>query len=242
MSEPEVGDTDDWEAGSTGSAEFDLGAHAHDEPIFEDFAASGSASEPAQAAWRYHLWNNDLDGWDLNNSQHVGSQKLRKQVADAGDLIERSKEVLKAMSIQGLDLPTFLYAISASKDSTLSTARGLLIGHPDFQVSFENFDQHSIRGARRRSNSSNKVQKAAAACVKRHIDQEFNALKPIMKMNAQDVSPEALLSIDMKTMMEDTQRLAPMTWGLMKHAAYTRRQSLRNKYKSPDNVSSCFIQ
>jgi hypothetical protein len=73
--------------------------------------------------------------------------------------------------------------------------------------------------------------------VKRHIERELRALAPVMKMNARDVSPEALLSIDMKTMMEDTHRLSPVLWDVMTHTAYTRRQSQRNKYKSPDNVS-----
>jgi hypothetical protein len=243
MSEPEVGDTDDWETGSAGSAEFDLDPDADEEPAFEATFAPEDTAEPPQPAWVHHLLDEGLKGWDSANSRHEGSQNLRKEIAASGDLVDRAKATLSAISAHGLDLPTFLYAISASKDLTLANARGFLLGHPDFPVIIESFDRHSIRTIRQRKKKKdepkpvNTVLKAATECVKRHIERELRALAPVMKMNAWDVSPEALLSIDMKTMMEDTYRLSPVLWDVMTHTAYTRRQSQRNKYKSPDNVS-----
>jgi hypothetical protein len=73
------------------------------------------------------------------------------------------------------------------------------------------------------------------------MDKELRALKPIMRMDAKEISPKALLSIDMKSMMTKTHAAAPTMWELMSHAARTRRQSRVNKYKTPNNVSTLFI-
>jgi hypothetical protein len=45
MSEPEVGDTDNWETSSAGSAEFDFDPDADEEPAFEAISALEDIAE-----------------------------------------------------------------------------------------------------------------------------------------------------------------------------------------------------
>jgi hypothetical protein len=125
---------------SDANDEFD-GDPREDVPV--PFEASQAGASPA---WVHYLQNTDPAlGWHEENSQHQGSQKLRLRIARAGDLEDCAKKALKAIRKVGLDLPTLLYAMAASSNSTLANVRGFLVGHPDFPIIMEALDKHSIR-------------------------------------------------------------------------------------------------
>jgi hypothetical protein len=230
--------TDDWEVQSDGSDEFDV-------PPEDDLDMFDVLHAAREAAWQQRFRDHDLKGWNPKNPLHSRSKRWREGIADAGNLTDRVLAVMNAMHSLELDLPTFLYAVSGCLDSMMSPTdkakvsgeRGLLLGHPDFPLILEAWDQHAARTVRQRQDKKNYVKDAAVQCVKRHISKEMVVLKPSMKMNAQEVSPDALLAINMHEMMTETEEKAPVLWAIMSHTAETRRQARRNIVKKPHGVS-----
>jgi hypothetical protein len=191
-------------------------------------------------AWVIHLRSSE--GFDATNKNHKGSQALRAKIADAGDLFERARDICQYIRSKGMDIPTFLYAISGASgdgkdDKSLAYQRGFLLGHPDFPVIMDALDRHAARTARQRKSTTNPVRDAAVVCMKRVVDQELSALKPTMRMNPQDVSQEAFLSVDVTSMMNETKEKAPLMWSLLTYSAETQQQRKRNQYKTPVFVS-----
>jgi hypothetical protein len=134
MFEPKVEDTDNWDMSSTGSTKFDLDSDADKEPAFEATSAPKYTVEPPQPAWVPHLLDEGLKGWNSANSCHKGPQNLQKDIRASGNLLDYAKAMLNSTSAHSLDLPTFVYAISAFIDLMLADKQGFLNGHPNFLV------------------------------------------------------------------------------------------------------------
>jgi hypothetical protein len=210
------------------------------DPAILDLEAVQEQDGVLVPAWVIHLRSSG--GFDAMNKNHKGSQALRAKIADAGDLFERTHDICQYIKSRGMDIPTFLYAISGAsgdgKDNkSLAYQRGFLLGHPDFCVIMDALDRHAARTARQRKTTTNPVRDAAVACMKRVVDQELSALKPVMRMDARDLSEESFLAIDIDEIMTETKAKAPRMWDFMTHSAETNTQRKHNKLKTPDYVS-----
>jgi hypothetical protein len=201
-----------------------------DLPVFDE--PQGPSSEPA---WVAHLRN--TDGFLPGYKMHKSSISRRKVLADNQNLPDVARDVLAYMNTKGIDLATLLYAVSGciddlKGDQGISGERAALVHHPDFPVVLDGFDRHASRNPQR----GNPVQTFASSCLKRAADQELSKLKPIMRMDASEVSEESFLSTNMASMMTETKLKAPLLFDFMSHIAETRLQHKRNKLKTPDNV------
>jgi hypothetical protein len=135
-----------------------------------------------------------------------------------------------------------MYAISGASgdgkdEKSLAYQRGFFLGHPDFPIIIDALDRHAARTARQRKSTTNPVRDAAVVCMKRVVDQELSALKPVMRMDACDLSEESFLAIDIDEIMTETKAKAPRMWDFMTHSAETNMQRKRNRLKTPDYVS-----
>jgi hypothetical protein len=68
------------------------------------------------------------------------------------------------------------------------------------------------------------------------LDREMMALTDLMSLPQDELSEEALLSIHWKDLISDVQEVAPTSWKLFRHAAYTPQQDACNTQKNPDSV------
>lgn len=86
----------------------------------------------------------------------------------------------------------------------------------------------------KRSAGRETIEDFAFSVVRKHLETEIYSLNPVMKLPAQSVTPDELLSVDMKSLITQTKRLAPRLWDLILNAAYTQEQRLRNTNKNPE--------
>jgi hypothetical protein len=194
------------------------------DPAVLDLEAVQEQDGVLVSAWVIHLRSSE--GFDAMNKNHKGSQALRAKIADAGDPFERTHDICQYIKSKGMDIPTFLSAISGAsgdgKDNkSLAYQHGFFLGHPDFPIIMDAIDRHAARTARQRKTTTNPVRDAAVVCMKRVVDQELSALKPVMRMDARDLSEESFLAIDINQIMTKTKAKAPRMWDFMTHSAET---------------------
>ena len=70
------------------------------------------------------------------------------------------------------------------------------------------------------------------------LDRESDNLKEYLKFPQEELSQEVLLAIKWDDLISNIKFLLPVTWRLFRHTASTQQQLQRNKYKTPDTVSS----
>ena len=68
------------------------------------------------------------------------------------------------------------------------------------------------------------------------IDDEIQALEPILSLPKQEMSEELLLGINWQDLIVEVQSNAPTLWKVLRNASYTRKQDKRNTMKTPDAV------
>jgi hypothetical protein len=112
-----------------------------------------------------------------------------------------------------------------------------LCNRPDFGETLDALEKHCSGRVSSRKSWYNAVRAAAVKIVKRIIDREMMALKPVMNMDSTDVTIEALIAIDKPTMMDEMRTRSPTTWDIYKHAPYTVRQVKYTTREVPDPVS-----
>jgi hypothetical protein len=223
------GDPDLWDTQSNRSEDFDEET-ASDERTIDDIVGT---------PWRVRFLRTE----GLNESWSLAKRsiKLRRDIAEKGDLLERTRAGLDALKNLGLDVISFLYALSGHdvdirSDDALAHERAFMIHHPDLPDILIALDAHCSRRRDPVKRANNPMHRFAVDKIRRQVNKEITALKPIMRMKGKEVTPDELLSIDFNDMLEKTREAAPTYWEVLTNMAETPRQRARNKYKSPDAV------
>ena len=68
------------------------------------------------------------------------------------------------------------------------------------------------------------------------IDDEIQALEPVLSLLRENLSEESLLAIKWQGLIKEVQSMAPMLWKVLRNASYTWKQEKRNTTKTPDAV------
>jgi hypothetical protein len=85
------------------------------------------------------------------------------------------------------------------------------------------------------------MQDWAVDTVTQALDSEMRTLKTIMVSPQEDLSEESLLSVKWESLISGVKSTAPLTWQILRHVAYTKRQESRNNTNNPDAVRHPFL-
>jgi hypothetical protein len=147
------------------------------------------------------------------------------------------------MDDHGLNLTLFLWAISWNNKPLVQNgvarfARTSLMVSDELPDILKNWHQPP-----RQHNAGIRTKAAQQAMtdwaldtISETLDREMTALTDLMSLPQDELSEEALLSIHWKDLISDVQEVAPTSWKLFRHAAYTPQQDARNTQKNPDSV------
>jgi hypothetical protein len=215
--------------------------YSNDDRSFEDQCTDDDLDVEAILGTPWRLRFASPNG--LNNAYSLGHRSIqqREDLSRKGDLLPRTHTVLNLMRELGIDLATLLYSISGAagaefvQDSKIKGERGFLVNHPDFPLILTALDEHCGRRSRA-ERGSNPLRRFAINNVQRNINREMIALKPLMKMNAQEISIDSILSSHWQQTLEATRQTAPTYWEVLQNAAQTKKQATNNTMKTPDHV------
>jgi hypothetical protein len=146
--------------------------------------------------WQACVLNSD--GINDNHSLGHCSIQQREDISMTGNLLQRTHAVLNYMYTLSIDLPTLLYSISGAagnefvKDARIRGEHGFLVDHPDFPLTLTALDKHC--GCHScTEQAKNPLQWFAVDNVQQNMNREMIALKPLIKMNIQEILIDLIL-------------------------------------------------
>lgn len=173
----------------------------------------------------------------------IRTRRLKQAALAAGDLTARVLTVLDCMDAQNIDLPIFLWALSWNIDGLITDHQAryqrttLMLSDelPDILSAWETPPRHHGHGVRTKGGRE-AVRGFALELVSRLVEEEIEEVVSQMRRPPEEMTEDTLLSINWQDVINETRVAAPITWGLLRRAAYTPSQDIRNTVKSPDAV------
>lgn len=162
------------------------------------------------------------------------------------DIALKVKDTLSFMKQQDINLPIFLDALSwgdlgCHSDPEVQYARtSLTVSHelPGILRRWYNPPRGAnLKKGKRPSGARHSLQAFAIECVGDLIDREMKMSAPLFLSPPEELSEEHLMKTDFEQLKCQTKRDAPVLWQLLRRAAYSKKQELRNKQKDPDMVA-----
>jgi hypothetical protein len=157
-------------------------------------------------------------------------------------LFDRILDCINYMRSQKVDLPLMLWGITDLNEliahPTIVFEKTALLVSIELPVILEKL---YLRPRKHNAGRKSKAGKAAFESfafevVRKSIESEIRALKPVMRLEAKNVTAETYLSIDMKSLIAEAKAKAPKLWDLLRHTAYTDKQMMQNQKKNPEPV------
>jgi hypothetical protein len=179
--------------------------------------------------------------------QHTFNMKQR--LADE-DIASKVKNTLSFMKQQKINLPIFLEALSwgnpgCHSDPEVQYARTSLMVSVELPQILRRWynppRSPNQKKGKRPAGARRTLQEFAIECVSKLIDKEMKCSAPLFLSPPEDLSEEHLTKLDFKKLKAKIIRDAPVLWQLLRRAAYSEKQELRNKHKDPDMVRTGFF-
>ncbi|PCH40525.1 hypothetical protein WOLCODRAFT_56997, partial [Wolfiporia cocos MD-104 SS10] len=161
------------------------------------------------------------------------TRRLRENLQASGDMSGRVLRVLECFKDEGLDLPLFLWAlswnpefpelVSGGKARYARTALTHSIELPEILWRWNRpLRRHCVEVRTRAAHPI--FESMASEIVKGTINAEMEKLAPALQSPQEDLSEESLLEFNWNDTASEIRAVAPMTWALLRSAAYTSRQ------------------
>ena len=174
--------------------------------------------------------------------QHTLNMRMRLM---GQDIATKVKATLAFMDSQGINLPIFLDALSwgdrgCHSDPKIKYARTALMVSEELPSILERW-YNPLRSpnqqkGKRPEGARQTLHEFATKCVCTCVDKEMKISAPLFISPPEDLSEEHLTGLDFKKLKSDVIQTCPIFWKILRHAAYSQRQELRNRHKDPDMV------
>ncbi len=184
-------------------------------------------------------------GTSLHHRQSARFMEFLKQLG-AHEVCRRVLDILTYMESLQFNLPILLWALSwndaypdlVSNDKARFARTGLTTSDllPGILRLWHNPPRAHNRGIR--TEAARRVMETwALDTVCNVMGRELENLDEYLKFPQEELSQETLLAIKWDDLISNVKVSSPVTWRVFCHAASTRRQENRNKYKTPEAVS-----
>jgi hypothetical protein len=176
----------------------------------------------------------------------------RKKNWDGLEGTEACRRVVKVLELLDeldLNLPLFLWAISWSDSDDIVQSNKVRFARTALTTSnllpeiLDNWHRPPrSHGLGIRTEAARNVMDAwAVNTVCDALDKESRGLTGVLSFPQEDISQDTLLEINWTDLASEVKTVAPTTWEVFHHAAWTKKQEQRNKYKNPDAVSPSLL-
>ncbi|KAJ8454311.1 hypothetical protein ONZ45_g19356 [Pleurotus djamor] len=152
-------------------------------------------------------------------------------------------ETLNLLKGHGLDLATFLYAISwgdpeCRSDATVKQVRTNLMQSRELMAILRNWNRPPRTGSkgRRAAGASAVFEEFMGEYVRGKIDEEMEETVPIFTADPKDVTEASLTNIKYTDMIDEAKRGAPFIWDLLTRLTTTARQRKENKVERSELI------
>jgi hypothetical protein len=168
---------------------------------------------------------------------------MKQRLADQ-DLTSKVKETLSFMKQQKINLPIFLKALSwgdagCHSDPEIQYARTSLMVSEELpgilRCWYKPLRSPNHKG-KRPAGARHTLLAFAVECVNNIVDQEMKCSAPLFLSPPEELTEEHLMKLDFRKLKTKIIQDAPVFWGLLRHAAYSQKQEMRNRHKDPDMV------
>jgi hypothetical protein len=173
-----------------------------------------------------------------------------KQRLAGEDIASKVRATLSFMKQQKINLPIFLEALSwgdssCHSDPEIQYARTSLTVSKELAVILRRWynppRSPNQKKGKRPAGARRTLQEFAIECVGDLIDREMKSSAHLFLSPPEDLSEEQLTKLDFQKLKAQIICDAPIFWRLLRRAAYSEKQELRNKHKDPDMVTKVFI-
>jgi hypothetical protein len=190
-------------------------------------------------SWQFRFRNTkEFDHLTSNYACRNRTNRTQAAESDTKKLLDNVGSVLDYMKSKGLDLALFLYTVSGHdpkfRTRRMGNERCALLQHPDIIDTLTGLELHADRNCA--THPVNPVRQYAMDCVRRQANKEMQAVKPLMRMGARDVSLEAFTNINIKDLVTNTRNITPCLWQMLTWFSQTNRQHSRNVRKTPSGL------
>jgi hypothetical protein len=161
------------------------------------------------------------------------------------DVTAKVKNTLRFMDSQSINLPIFLDALSwgdpgCHSDPKVQYARTALMVSDELPGILERWykpprTQREKKGGRP-AGAQQTLREFALQCVSGCVDREMKISAPLFLSPPDVMSEEHLTSLNFSNLKSKVIQTAPIFWNILRIAAYSQRQGIRNKHKDPDMV------
>jgi hypothetical protein len=176
----------------------------------------------------------------------VHTFNMKQRLANE-DLASKVKEVLSFMKQKKINLPIFLDALSwgdagCRSDPEIQYARTSLMVSEELPGILTRWYKPprslNHKKGKRPAGARNTLLEFAVECVSDVVDREMKCSASLFLSPPEELTEEHLTKLDFKKFKTKIIRDAPVFWGLLRRAAYSKKQELRNRHKDPDMVST----
>jgi hypothetical protein len=193
----------------------------------------------------------ELTGSGPHHQQTLNRKKFWEGL-EGPEACRRVVKVLELLDSLDLNVPLFLWAISWSdrdsnhdivKNNKVRFARTALTTSYLLPEILNNWHKPPrAHGLGIRTQAARNVLDAwAVNTVCDALDKESRGLTGVLSFPQEDISQDTLLEINWTDLASEVKTVAPTTWTIFHHAAWTNKQEQRNKYKNPDAVSPSLL-
>ncbi|TCD71585.1 hypothetical protein EIP91_007332 [Steccherinum ochraceum] len=155
----------------------------------------------------------------------------------------RVLEVMRFMKRKKIDLPILLWAISWNVPSLVHHTAvkyertKLMVSRelPEILATWYRPPRRHTKGIRTVA-ARHAMEASALNIVSDLVDRDMHSLRSEFSFPQKDLSEATLLAIDWGSLINSAKLLAPTTWQLFSHCAYTPAQATENTYKTPDST------
>ncbi|RDB26990.1 hypothetical protein Hypma_005135 [Hypsizygus marmoreus] len=212
----------------------DIRLHS-DGPLDSDSESSSMDDEDSQELLEFEEEENEEE--DLGEDMGAG------QTAGAGNMVDKVLHVLHLMAALGMDVPSFLDALSWGDDAciknpTIRTARTKLLKSDALPGILRRWwNPPSPSQSRRPSGGRDKMESFVTETFTSVVDSELEALAPLFTSpTGDDISEEELTSVVFSETSLLAHQHAPNLCSLLHDLAYTPTQRKKNAHKDPQKI------